>query len=325
MLTAIEQVFFLNAAVMKQNVYSYWGNLERTEGALRELLHETIEFHRENRDVYCCNRQMSLTDRTVSENVNAETFDTYIRETSGGAVVIRVPFHRKQALWYELLAYHGKEYANGFVWKNFIASPGDTFWQRVVAKQSMHMIRQNAIVSTGHYLIDRSLALICTCIHRLDTAGRVWSVLELPVWEMDELPRGWTEMEERLTSYVYTCKNESVVRVVGIIRLPPEPTRTTPTFRCFQPMERNRIALLLLFERAAQFDAARRASGEAGERREEMDGVEFDEEREREVEEEGVIAQRRRQEKQEREGRRRAEWTDLNGSLTELCRALKLY
>lgn len=327
-MAAIADLFFKSDVCIAAIASRFWGDVGKTERVLEDLIPREVVFVRTGHRVACCDGLVMLYDREIPSTISPDAREAYFRESgsAGSEVCIEVSHQGKLVLWQKILAVNGREFAEGFMWKRFIRDPGNALWQRMLATQIMHFVRYEGLVCTGHYLIDRSLAIIATVIDLLPLAHKqqVWSLLRAEEWSMTSLPSFWVAVEEKMGSKYVTCKDGGVSRVVGIIRLAARGKAIHPTYRCYAPGERNRIALVFLFLSAWEINKeadgllqqlritrvrAIRSKGVEDEEAEEEEGERI----EREDEEEALVDKTCEE-----------KWASLPVILRTLCEALAL-
>ncbi len=247
------RLVFQTARITRSIGRAYWGSPVQATLTLEALLEdETLVERGENRILLCDGLVAFHNSDLRTESL--QTQEAVDNEMQHAPFKVRVPFHTKFALWKTILEANGREFAEGFVWARFIDNPKNTFWQKIVAQYVNFFVKHDALVSTGHQLIDRSLSLICTYIDALpeERKKEAWSILAQQAWTMERLPEGWVEIEERLDTFLYVCKDSGSVVLDGCVKVPVLNKVGAYHTRCYPPNERNRIALFFLLTKARE-------------------------------------------------------------------------
>ena len=243
------RLFFQEPKTLQAIALKLLEHKKEAAAALTALINRKIRFERGVRCVTCADGLLSLHSTDVID-LAPQHFDAFALEAEHLPFEVDVAFDMKKELWSAILAVNGREFAEGLVWKVYLDSPRNPFWQKVLVQCISFFLKHNSLVCTGHFLIDRSLSVVCKAIDALEDTQKkaVWAHLAQRAWEMKELPAAWEEMEERMSSSVYVCKDSSAATVDGIIKLPVTAKVASYVYRCYPPNERNRVALLFLFK-----------------------------------------------------------------------------
>ena len=248
-LSPVVVTFFENPSTMKHIAASFWGSPEKIEQAIDALCVQGALFHRVHGSICCCEGLLRLPD-SLAMHEGERAYAAYAKDAARVPFYADIPFSVKAQLWNMILEANGRETGEGIAWARFARSPRDPFWQKVVARYITPFIKLGALTSTGHALIDRTLSTICTFMGHIPAPKKkqLWEILSIPAWTAESLPPGWQQWEDALGSYVYVCKDEGGVSVDGCVKVPFKNKKTVFRAYCYPPNERNRIALVFLFD-----------------------------------------------------------------------------
>ncbi len=148
-----------------------------------------------------------------------------------------------------IIAAAGPESASDFTWRQYLRNPADLYWQKILARHVGPQIKERALLSTGHPLIDHSLGLILSLVNALSKEARtaIWAILGQEVWTFDTLPPQWAEVQKQMRSACEQIEDEnSEPSAPGALRTWNHATRKW-VYYYYPPNERNRVALVYLF------------------------------------------------------------------------------